>query len=112
MTTVPKGIPGGRTRRIQIVAMIVLGRDPQDKDRPAPGWMAKLSRTMGLSHSVVSSTMKRASDPAFDRHLQYFVQEQRKQMLEDVEALKTIQEILDHTTRDDFRTYKDTGIGE
>ncbi len=112
MTTVPKGHPGGRTRRIQIVAMIVLGRDPQDKNRPAPGWMAKLSRAMGLSHSVVSSTMNRASDPSFDRRLRYFAQQHRLQMIEDEKALLEIEQIIDHTTTDHFRTYADKGIDE
>lgn len=113
MTTVPKGIPGGRRRRIEIVAMVVLGRDPQDQTRPAPGWMARLSRAMGLSHSVVSYTMQRAVDESFDRKLQYFVQQHRRQMIEDMEALQTIQEILAHTTRgDDFQKYEDKGIDE
>lgn len=97
MTSVPHGIPGGRRRRIEIVGMIVVGRHPDDPNRPADGWMARLSRAMGMSHSVVSSTMMRSRDDAFDRRFRIFLEERRKLMRDDIDVLAEIEAIVAHT---------------
>ena len=94
MALVPTGRPGDRARRIEQVAAIVLGRDPSDPARAAKGWMAKLSRAMGLSHSVVSSTLGRSVDESFDRRLRGFIAGHRFQMLEDIHTLETLERIF------------------
>jgi hypothetical protein len=115
ITTIPTGRPGDRARRIEMVAAIVLGRDPDDPARAAKGWMAKLSRAMGLSHSVVSSTMSRSSDDAFDRRLRGFIAGTRFQMAEDLHTLETLEQIFGaaDAQRADFATpYTDAWEGD
>jgi hypothetical protein len=84
-----------RGQRIKNVAAIVLGRDPTDPSEPTPGWMAKLSRLMGLSHSVVSSTLYRPRDDAFDNRFQLFIWKHRIQMLEDIKVIEAIEAEFD-----------------
>jgi len=83
-----------RLQRIEKVAAIAFGRDPDDPTHAAPGWQRRLSAAMGLSHNAVHSTMKSGSSPVFDRKLRAFVFGLREQMRRDIEELKTIEQIL------------------
>lgn len=83
-----------RLERIEKVAAIAFGRDPEDPDRAAPGWQRRLSAALGLSHGAVHATLKAGSSPVFDRKLRVFVALMREQMKRDIEELETLEHIF------------------
>jgi hypothetical protein len=83
-----KKLPKSRRGRIEHIARIAVGRDPDDPGRPAPGWQAKLSALMGVSHGTVNATLKLRSSPVFDRSLIQFAIELQERLERDREELE------------------------
>jgi len=65
-------IPTDRAGRIAHIAKIAIGRDPKNPSRPIPGWQAKLSAALGMSHGAVNATLKLPKSDVFDRKLIQF----------------------------------------
>lgn len=83
-----------RLERIEKVAAIAFGRDPDDATRAAPGWQRRLSAAMGMSHNAVHNTLKAGHSPVFDKKLRFFIVGLREQMKRDMEDLETLERIF------------------
>lgn len=114
MTHVPTGQPGDRARRIEMVAAIVFGRDPNDPARALPGWQSKLSIAMGMGRTAVNDTLDLAVSDKFDRRLRGFIAGHRFQMAEDIHTLETLERIFGATDaqRADYHRYSDAWEGD
>lgn len=107
MIEVPVGKPGDRQRRIELVAMICFGHDPVDPGQPIRGWQARLSKAMGMGRTAVHDTLKKGESAVFDRKLRVFVAGRRIAMMEEIEALITIEQILGSSDPTSKLTYRD-----
>lgn len=114
MISVPTGRPGDRAKRIELVAAICFGRDPEDPACALPGWQSKLSVAMGMSRSAVNNTIELAVSDKFDRRLRGFIAGHRFQMLEDLHTLETLERILGaaDAQRIDSHPYTDAWEGD
>lgn len=82
-------IPKDRAGRIAHIAKIAIGRDPKDPSRPIPGWQAKLSAALGMSHGAVNATLRLPASPVFDRKLNAFAIETRHRLHRDIDDLES-----------------------
>lgn len=107
MTKVPTGKPGDRARRIEMVAAIVFGSDPNDRAKPLPGWQGKLSQAMGMGRTAVNDTLGLAYSERFDKRLAEFIAGHRFQMIEDLHTLDILRFYFDDHLQPDIMPEED-----
>ncbi len=81
-----------RSETIAEIAAALFGRAPDGG--PETGWMAKLSRALGVTPATVRQTLPKEKSPVFDRKLGDLIDQRQRQLRQDAIALHGYRQAL------------------